>query len=67
MKKLAESAEICKHCIEQQLTTKIISDIQSEETKKKLLALNPFPTLETVLDICRAEEAANNDKKILDT
>lgn len=43
------------------MVTKLLSDIRDEATKKKLLSLNPFPSLETVLNICRADEAAIND------
>ena len=44
-----------------------MSDITAEETKKKLLSLSPFPSLQAVLNICRADETANKDSKTLDT
>ena len=63
LKSLAENAELCKTCGEEQMATKIMSDIASEETKKKLLAISPFPSLQTVVNTCRADETAVNDTK----
>ena len=42
-----------------------MSDILSEDTKRKLLAMNPFPSLHTVLNTCRADEASCKDVKSL--
>ena len=42
-----------------------MSDIAAEDTKKKLLSLSPFPTLQTVVNMCRADETAENDAKQL--
>ena len=63
LNRLAEDAELCKTCGEEQIATKIMSAIRSEETKKKLLAMTPFPSLQTVVNICRADETATNDNK----
>ena len=43
--KLAENAEICSTCREEQLVTKIMCDMINTTTKKKLLAISPTPSL----------------------
>ena len=63
LNRLVEDAELCKTCSEEQIATKIMSAISSEETKKKLLAMTPFPSLQTVVNTCRADETATNDNK----
>ena len=37
-----------------------MSGVRSEEVRKKLLALTPFPQLEAVVALCRSEESACN-------
>lgn len=61
VKKLAEEADLCKNCVEQRITTRIISGIKSQELRQKLLALNPFPQLQTVVDMCRSYESSIKD------
>ena len=58
IKKLADEADICQQCVEVRLCTRIMSGVRDTELRHKLLALNPFPELKTVLDICRAHESA---------
>lgn len=65
IRKLAEEADLCEACVEQRLTTKIMASISQEDVRKKLLAVTPFPSLQTVVDICRSQEAASRDAKSL--
>ena len=38
--------------------TPIIAGTRDAETKKKLLTINPFPSLQVAVNICRSEESA---------
>ncbi len=66
---LAEEADVTaghcdacqKTCLDRRLASRIISGIRDGETRRKLLALSPFPTLDKVKEICSAEESAHND------
>ncbi len=66
---LAEEADVTadhcddcqKTCLDRRLASRIISGIRDGETRRKLLALSPFPTLDKVKEICSAEESAQND------
>ena len=60
IRELATDAELCGTCLESRLTTRIMSGVRSEEVRKKLLALTPFPQLEAVVALCRSEESACN-------
>ena len=60
IRELATDAELCGTCLETRLTTRIMSGVRSEEVRKKLLALTPFPQLEAVVALCRSEESACN-------
>ena len=66
IKKLAEEADLCNECIEQRLVTRIMSGVRSKELKQKLLAINPFPKLKDVIDICRSYESSIRDCSSLD-
>ena len=67
IKRLAEEADLCKNCIDQRLATKIMSGIRCSETRQKLLAMNPFPELQDVINICRSRECAARDSNTLST
>ena len=56
---------ICKVCVDDRLTTRIMSGIREPETKRKLLAHTHPPSLQTTLNICRSEESAHNDELTL--
>lgn len=45
LRRLADAADLCGTCSETRLVTRIIAGTQDTETKKKLLATSPFPTL----------------------
>ena len=65
IKKLSIESDFCEQCYEQRLTTKIMSGIASQEVRQKLLAFNPFPSLQDVVDVCRSEESASKDSQAL--
>ena len=54
-----------KVCIERRLTARLISGISSEQTRQKLLAMSPFPTLKVVIDKINSEESASRDSDTL--
>jgi uncharacterized membrane protein YgcG len=62
---LAEAADLCITCSDTRLTTRIMAGIRDSETRRKLLALSPFLTLQHTINICRSEEAAKANEKSL--
>ena len=56
LKELAGEAELCDQCVEDRLTTRIISGIRDAEARRHLLAIRPFPTLQEAVDRCRSAE-----------
>ena len=54
-----------KKCMERRLTARLISGIHNESTRQKLLAISPFPPLQTVIDKVNAQEAASRDSHLL--
>ncbi|KAK4028000.1 hypothetical protein OUZ56_017163 [Daphnia magna] len=46
-------------------TTRIMAGIRDSETKKKLLALSPFPTTQAAVNLCKSEESARTNEKVL--
>ena len=65
LKKLSEEGDLCSHCIEPRLVTRIMSRINSIEVRQKLLAITPFPSLKTVVEMCRSQESAVKDSATL--
>ena len=65
LRKLAEEGEICQNCVETRLVTRIMSGIADVEVRQKLLAITPFPSLKTTVEICRSHESARKDSEIL--
>ena len=65
LREIANNADLCKVCLDDRLTTRIMSGIGEPETKRKLLAHTPPPSLQTTLNICRSEESAHNDELTL--
>ena len=45
----AADADLCGTCLNDRLTTCIMAGVASEDLRKKLLAINPFPRLEDPL------------------
>ena len=60
LRELAADADLCGTCLNDRLTTRIMAGVFSEDLRKKLLAINPFPRLEDVVGRCRSEESATN-------
>ena len=60
LRELAADADLCGTCRNDRLTTRIMAGVASEDLRKKLLAINPFPRLEDVVARCRSEESATN-------
>lgn len=58
LRRLADAADLCVTCSETRLVTRIIAGTRDSETKKKLLAISPFPSLQDTVNICHSEESA---------
>ena len=58
LKSLAGPAQLCPTCMDEQMTTGIMTGIRNVATKQKLLALTPFPKAQATVDLCRSEESA---------
>lgn len=65
LREIANNADLCQQCLDDRLTTRIMSGIRDPETRRKLLAITPPPSLLTTVDICRSEESARNDEAAL--
>ena len=52
-------------CFDTRLVTRIIAGTIDAETKKKLLAMSPFPALQPTINICRSEESARANERSL--
>ncbi len=63
--KLAEDADLCPSCSEDQIVTQIIIGIREDEIKEKLLQVQPFPTLEEAMKICHTMESAIKNRETL--
>ena len=64
-REIANNADLCQTCIDDRLTTRIMSGIRDPETRRKLLAHTPPPSLQTTIDLCRSEESARKDSATL--
>jgi len=62
---LAEDAEWCEQCFDVCLVIRIISGISDQRTRKKLLAMDPSPSLQTVVSVCLNEDSALHSKEAL--
>ena len=65
LREIANNADLCQHCIDDRLTTRIMSGIRDPETRLKLLTYTPAPSLQTTVDVCRIDESARNDEATL--
>ncbi|KAK4024871.1 hypothetical protein OUZ56_010366 [Daphnia magna] len=65
LRRLAEAADLCATCFDTRLVTRIIAGTRDAETKKKLLAMSPFPALQSTINICRSEESARANQRSL--
>ena len=55
LREIANNADLCQVCMDDRLSTRIMSGIREPETKRKLLTHTPTPSLQTTLNICRSE------------
>ena len=62
LQRIAKCADLCRHCLDQRMTTRVMSGICDQDVRKKLLAITPFPSLQTAVDLCRSEEAAGKKR-----
>ena len=46
LRQMASSADLCNVCMDTRLKKRIISGFQNQETRRKLLAINPPPSLQ---------------------
>ena len=58
LKRTVDCALLCGDCIDQRMTTRIMSGIRDSDVRKKLMSLSPFPTMDQAVDLCRSEESA---------
>ncbi len=65
LRRLADAAYLCGTCSETRLVTRIIAGTRDSETKKKLCAISPFPSLQATVNICRSEESARANERTL--
>ena len=65
LQRIAKCADLCEECWDQRLTTRVMTGISDQETKKKLLACKEFPKLEDAVILCRGDEAASNNAPML--
>jgi hypothetical protein len=65
LRRLADAADLCGTCSDSRMATRIMAGIRDSETKKKLLALTPFPSLQQAVNVCRSEESARANERSL--
>ena len=58
LKRTADCALLRGDCIDQRMTTRIMSGIRDSDVRKKLMSLSPFPTVGQAVNLCRSEESA---------
>ena len=58
IRKMARNADLCKHCLDDRLLTKIMAGVSDQETREELLARVPTPKLEEAITFARSKEAA---------
>ena len=58
IRKMARNADLCKHCLDDRLLTKIMAGLSDQETREELLARVPTPKLEEAITFARSKEAA---------
>ncbi len=58
LKRIADCALLCDSCIDQRMTTRIMSGIRDSDVRKRLMSLTPFPMMDQAVNLCRNEESA---------
>lgn len=62
LKRIADCAQLCNACLDQRMTTRIMSGIRDSDVRKKLMSLTPFPDMVQALNLCRSNESAVKSK-----
>ncbi|KAG7160416.1 hypothetical protein Hamer_G001658 [Homarus americanus] len=57
---LADDAELCETCLDAHVVTRITSGIWDQQTRKRLLAIDPPPELSEAVRLCRCEQSSRN-------
>ena len=65
LKRLAEDAELCANCCDDQITSALTVGLNDQSIRMKLLSLQKFPRLEDAIKLCRSEEAAKQNDEAL--
>jgi hypothetical protein len=65
LRTLANAADMCAACLDSLMATRIMAGIRDTETRRKLLALSPFPTGQQAINICRSDKSAKASEKSL--
>jgi hypothetical protein len=65
LKRLAGTAELCAHCSDERLATRVMAGVRDGESRRKLLSLPPFPTLQQAVNLCRGEESVRANERTL--
>lgn len=65
LKCLENSADLYGTCVDARMATRIMAGICDTETKKKLQAINSFPTAQDIVNICRSEASAKSNERAL--
>jgi hypothetical protein len=55
LRRLADAADLCGTCADARIATRIMAGVHDTETKRKLLALSPFPSAQQAINVCRSE------------
>lgn len=62
---LAHEADLCTTCVDARMAPRIMAGFHDTETKRKFLALTPFPSAQQAFTVCRSEEAARMNERSL--
>ena len=65
LREIAANADLCESCLDQQLVTRLMCGVLESDTRRKLLAISPFPSLHEVVTICRTRESAARSDSLL--
>jgi predicted phosphoadenosine phosphosulfate sulfurtransferase len=65
LKRLAGTADLCAHCSDERMATRVMAGVRESESRKQLLSLTPFPTLQQAVNLCRVEESARANERTL--
>ncbi len=65
LEELADDAEICKHCREDQLITQILVGCKDGEVRRELFKKRPFPSFDEAINICHRHDVAIRNEESL--